>query len=384
MPKNKITIFFKKNFFKKPKSIAVAVSGGIDSLALTFLLNEFCLENKIKLHAITIDHKMRKGSSNEALKLNRLFTANKIAHKILTISTKKIPQKNIEANLREIRYELLHEYCISQKINALFLAHHQNDVAENFLIRLFRGSQLDGLSKMKELIQYKNIMLCRPFLEVKKIDLKTYLEQKKIKYFEDESNKDEKFLRNKIRNFLVSLEDSELVQERIVKLSEVIDENRKFIDEVLLQKAREILIFSQDGSFFLDVKKYQETSSEIALKILSLVLIEISGNSYKPRLKGLKNFEEEVLKMQKGKKKNFYGCMAKLLNKQEMHQIFENKRENLPEKILRIYRQEGSVKKPVQKFDKNTKIIDGRFLQKNNSTIPDKFYFRTILKEIFE
>jgi len=384
MLKNKIKIFFKNNFFKKPKSIAVAVSGGIDSLALTFILDEFCRENKIKLHAITIDHKIRKASSNEALELNRLLTANKIIHKILTISAKKIPLKNIEANLRNERYQMLHEYCNKQKIEHLFLAHHQNDVAENFLIRLFRGSQLDGLSKMKELIQYKNIKLCRPFLEIKKMDLKGYLRKKKIKYFEDESNKDEKFLRNKIRKFLASLDDSELVQERIVKLSEVIDENRKFIDEILLQKAREILIFSQDGSFLLDIKKYRETSSEIALKILSLVLIEISGNSYKPRLKGLKNFEEEVLKMQKGKKKNFYGCMAKLLNKEEMHQMYENKAENLPEKILRIYRQEDSVKRPVQKFDENTKIIDGRFLQKNNSKDPYKFYFRTILKEIFE
>lgn len=380
MLKNKLKTFFKNNFTTNPKTIAVAVSGGIDSLALTFLLNEFCVLQKIKLYAITVDHKMRKTSSNEALQLNKLLTKNKISHKILTINSKKIPQKNIEANLREVRYNLLYEYCTSQKIEHLFLAHHQNDAAENFLIRLFRGSQLDGLSKMQEVAEFKNIKLCRPLLTSQKIELEKYLKLHKIKHFEDESNEDEKFLRNKIRKFLASLEESELVQERIVKLSEILDENRQFIDEILLQKAREILFFQEEGAFLLNLEKYSQTSPKIALKILSLALTEIGGNIYKPRLEGLKNFENEILNLQKGKKKNFYGCMAKIINKDEMLAASMSASAG---SIIKIYREEGALKKPSQKFDEKVKIIDGRFLQKNNAVRPYKFYFRTILKRIF-
>ena len=312
---NIITKFFQDNFLKLPKAIAVAVSGGIDSLALTFLLHEFCRSQKIKLHTITVDHKMRKASAAEAEKLHKLLQKNKITHQILTLETKKIPQSNIEANLRKARYELLYNYCIKNKIEHLFLGHHLGDVAENFLIRLFRGSQLDGLSAMQEVSQFKQIKLCRPLLDVKKDELKTFLQDKKIKWFEDESNEDEKFLRNKIRKFFDQFEDKNLIQKRIKSASEVIKESKDFIDDILLREASNCLVFEPEGKFIINVGKYKKIPPQIALKILSLVLIEIGGNAYKPRLEGLKNFEKNILALKKGQKKNFYGCMAKLANK---------------------------------------------------------------------
>ena len=369
MLKNAIETFFKNNFDELPKTIAVAVSGGIDSLALTFLLDEFCRAKKIKLHAITIDHKMRKGSSDEALALAKIFVKNKIAHEILAIDAAKIPAKNIEASLREVRYDLLYGYCTKHKIEHLFLAHHQNDCAENFLIRLFRGSQIDGLSKMKEVSQFKKIKLCRPLLDVKKSDLQKYLQGQKIKWFEDESNLDKKFLRNKIRKFLMNLEESELVQERIVKFSENLGEIKEFEDEILLENAKKCLKFNQKGEFLLNLEEYKKIPTKIAQKILSLVLIEISGNIYKPRFYGLQNFEKEILKLEKGKKKNFYGCMAKI---------------DKNSKNLLIYREENSPQKLTQNFDEKTQIIDGRFLQKKSMNKPYKFYFRTILGRIFD
>lgn len=299
---NIINNYFQSNFIKIPKAIAVAVSGGIDSLALTFLLRDFCAQNNVKLLAVTVDHKMRKGSSGEALQLNRLLQKNKITHEILAINSKKLPQSNIEANLREARYELLYEFCLANKIDSLFLGHHLGDVAENFLIRLFRGSQLDGLSPMQEVAQFKKIKLCRPLLNVEKDELKKLLQVKKIKWFEDETNEDEKFLRNKIRKFFDSFEEKNLIQKRIKNASEIIKESKDFIDDILLQEASECLGFSDDGSFLIDLKKYQEISPNIALKILSLVLIEVSGNNYKPRLEGLKNFEQNILNLAKGKK----------------------------------------------------------------------------------
>jgi len=380
-----IKTFFKINFPKSPKRIAVAVSGGIDSLALTFLLRDFCVANNIELFAVTVDHKMRKASSTEALSLSKILQKSKITHKILTINKKDLPEVNIEASLREARYNLLYDFCLANKIEHLFLGHHIGDIAENFLIRLFRGSQLDGLSVMQEVMVLKKIKLCRPLLNVQKDELKKYLEACKIKWLEDETNDDEKFLRNKIRKFFEQFEDKNLIQKRIKSAAETIKESKDFIDEILLREAANCLAFEQEGSFLIDVKKYQEISPKIALKILSLVLIETSGKPYKPRLEGLKNFEKNILQLKKGQKKNFYGSMAAGVSYKIDRANVDYK--GYPQMTLlqiRIYRDKTEAENSLQNFDAKTDLIDGRFLVDKKSPKQSRFYFRTILKNLFQ
>ena len=226
---NNIEEFF-KNFFIK-KQIAVAISGGCDSLALTLALNNFCKKNKIKIQGLTIDHGIRKNSKIEAKKVGELLKKFKIPHKILTIPPAQIPQKNIEANLRELRYEILTNFCKKNDIEFLFVGHHLGDIAENFLIRLFRGSGLDGLSPIQKISEINGIKIIRPFLEISKDELKNYLIAKNIEWFEDESNDDEKFLRNKIRKFLASFDDKNLIEKRIYNASLEISKTRDFFDE---------------------------------------------------------------------------------------------------------------------------------------------------------
>ena len=307
---NILTKKIEKVFLEKkpPKKIAVAVSGGADSLALTLLLHEFCLAKKIELLAVTVDHKMRQGSSNEAAKLGKILAKEKISHQILTIERKEIPVSNIEASLRESRYELLHNFCLENKIKFLFLGHHLGDAAENFLIRLFRGSGLDGLSTIAEVSDFKKIKLVRPLLDLEKDQLKSFLEERKIKWFEDESNKDEKFLRNKIRNFFETFEEKNLIQKRIKNASDEIAKMRDFFDDLLLREAKKILKFSREGFCFLDLKKLQKLDAKIALKILALVAMEVSRQNYKPRLRELKIFYDYLLQDGKFKPRNFYGC----------------------------------------------------------------------------
>lgn len=308
-----LTIFtnkIEKLFLGKtlPKKIAVAVSGGADSLALTLLLHDFCEAKKIKLLAVTIDHKMRQGSSHEALQLNKILAKEKISHQILAVESKNIPTKNIEASLREMRYELLYNFCLANKIKFLFLGHHLGDVAENFLIRLFRGSGLDGLSTISELSDFRKIKLVRPLLDFEKDALKNFLNEKKIKWFEDESNADEKFLRNKIRNFFETFEEKNLIQARIKSAADEISKTRDFFDELLLHEAKKILKFNDAGFCFLNLKKFQKTDEKFALKILALLAMEVSQQNYKPRLKELKIFYDYLLQNSKIKPRNFYGC----------------------------------------------------------------------------
>ncbi len=324
----KIEEIFQK---KLPKKIAVAVSGGADSLALTLLLDDFCRTKKIKLFAITVDHKMRQASSKEALELGKILAKRKIPHEILTISAAKIPQKNIEAKLREMRYELFFNFCQKNKIEFLFLGHHLGDVAENFLIRLFRGSGLDGLSTMAEVSEFNKIKLIRPLLNSEKEHLKEFLRAKKIRWFEDETNEDEKFLRNKIRKFFDSFEEKNLIQKRIKNATDEIAKMRDFFDEIVLQEATKILELQRDGSFLINHKKFQKLDEKIALKILALVLMEVGEKNYKPRLEKLKNFYEYLVKNNDIKPRNFYGCMAKRFDEKRIIIFTELAKSLLPQ-----------------------------------------------------
>lgn len=253
---------------------------------------------------------MRESSSDEAESLGKILAKKKISHQILTIPRKKIPEKNIEAKLRELRYDLLKNFCTKNKIEFLFLGHHAGDVAENFLIRLFRGSGLDGLSTMGEVVNFNEIKLVRPLLDFEKEDLKKFLRAKKVKWFEDETNSDEKFLRNKIRNFLETLPETNLIQKRIKNASDEIAKMRDFFDELMWRETKEIVIF-EDERVLINRKKFRELDEKIALKILAFALMKIGKKNYKPRREKLERFYEYLVADDVLKLRNFYGCTAK-------------------------------------------------------------------------
>jgi tRNA(Ile)-lysidine synthase len=298
-----------KNFFIK-EQIAVAISGGCDSLALTLALNDFCKKNKIKIQALTIDHGIRKNSKIEAKKVGELLKKFKIPHKILTIAKKQIPQKNIEANLREIRYEMLTDFCKKNDIEFLFFGHHLGDIAENFLIRLFRGSGLDGLSPIQKISEVNYIKIIRPFLEISKDELKNYLIAKNIEWFEDETNDDEKFLRNKIRKFLASFDDKNLFEKRIYQASLEISKTRDFFDEIMSGYELEIIEQTADNITIINRGKLGEVNQAIALKILAKILMKIGDKKYKPRKEKLIRFFEYLIAEGVIKKREFYGCVV--------------------------------------------------------------------------
>lgn len=315
---NIINEFFEVNFIDNlPKKLAIALSGGCDSMALLFLLHDFCQRNNVELLAVTVDHQIRSNSFDEAQKVSKICQDSNISHQILQIPQSQIPTANIEANLRQARYELLYDFCQQHQIKYLFLGHHLGDIAENFIIRLFRGSGLDGLSSMAEINEYKDIYLARPLLNINKKELQDYLITKNIIWFEDETNKDEKFLRNKVRNFLNSLPDTDIIQGRIKRTADDISEVRDFYDDLMLQNAQQVLQIKED-SYLINIDKFKSLEPKIALKILALILMEVGKKPYKPRLIKLKNFYNHITQSNPIKQRNFYGCIVKQYNKNNL------------------------------------------------------------------
>ena len=167
------------NFKKKlschtTNNFCVAVSGGIDSMALSFLAKYYSIENKKKIHFFTIDHKLRKNSTSEAYLVKKKLKSFQISTKILTI--KKINKtKNLQSFARDNRYKLIINQSLTRKIDMILTAHHKDDLIENFFIRLLRGSGLKGLisfSNTKTKVKFDDkIFILRPLIDICKKDL---------------------------------------------------------------------------------------------------------------------------------------------------------------------------------------------------------------------
>ncbi len=202
------------NFKKKissyiPNTFCVAVSGGVDSMALSFLAKCYSLENNKKIYFFIVDHKLRKNSTFEANLVKKKLKLFQISSDILTI--KKINKKiNLQSFARDNRYKLIINQSLTKKIDMILTAHHADDLIENFFIRLLRGSGLKGLisfSKIKSKVTLDNkIFILRPLLDTPKKDL-IYISKNTFNFnVNDPSNLDDKFLRVKLRKLISNLE----------------------------------------------------------------------------------------------------------------------------------------------------------------------------------
>ena len=192
---------------KVKEDLAVAVSGGPDSLALAYLAKCYSLKHKIKVKYYVVNHKLRKESSLEANRVKKILKKIDIQCTILSWNGKK-PFKNIQAIARDKRYFLLANECKKNNIKQLLLGHHLNDLFENFLIRIVRGSGLNGLISFSKNTKYRDqdLNIVRPLMNLEKKDL-VYVSNEVFNFFvKDPSNINENYKRTRIRNLLYSLE----------------------------------------------------------------------------------------------------------------------------------------------------------------------------------
>lgn len=185
------------DFPDSSKKLGLAVSGGPDSLAL-LLLAHHCFEGRVS--AATVDHGLRQESRSEAEFVARICAERNIPHKILTPS---IPIRgSIQAAARKARYELLNGWMETEKIAYLATAHHADDQLETLIMRVLRGSGIDGMSGVRA----RRGHIIRPLLHMSKQSLVQYVEENGIAPIDDPSNRDQSFDRVRVRNALKHLE----------------------------------------------------------------------------------------------------------------------------------------------------------------------------------
>jgi tRNA(Ile)-lysidine synthase len=191
------------------KRIAVALSGGLDSVVL---LDTVCkARSKNQIYAFHIHHGLQKPADDWLVFCEKLAKKYKIHFdfRLLHLNAEEA-KGNVEARARAGRYEALADLCEEYGIEDLLLAQHQNDQAETILLQLLRGSGVAGLSAMpvnrtitSKLSTNQSLTLWRPLLNQSRKELEAYAKENKLKWIEDPSNQDRKYRRNAIRKDII-------------------------------------------------------------------------------------------------------------------------------------------------------------------------------------
>jgi tRNA(Ile)-lysidine synthase len=187
--------------FESGPCLAVAVSGGADSMALTILSHEWAARRAGSVLALTVDHGLRPESSAEAdLTLRRLADFGILGRKLIVTALVHGPA--LAERARAARYRLLLDACRAEGIVHLLLGHHRSDQAETVMMRALNGSATRGLAGMAALSETHSVRLLRPLLAIAPECLRVFLRARGLAWVEDPSNRDRAALRARLRQSL--------------------------------------------------------------------------------------------------------------------------------------------------------------------------------------
>jgi len=315
----KIYLEFEKNLRKYNSSqFSISVSGGTDSMALTFLAKCHSIRKNIDYFFYTVDHKLRSTSTKEAIQTKKKLKKFGIFCEILTWKNNK-NLSNLQAKARENRYELIFKKCLKNKVNLVLTAHQKNDLYENFFIRLLRGSGLKGLSSFQsyktKIKKNLDVYIVRPLINISKKDL-SYITSNTFNFhIEDPSNENDNFLRIKIRKLINQLEKYGLTFEKFNLTLENLDKSNRAIDFYVkknikkntskLIKKKSIII----NEFFFTQPE------EIVFRSLSQLIHNTGNKQSFTRGRKLLSLINDINFNKNFKKKTLSGCIFEKVNK---------------------------------------------------------------------
>ena len=278
--------------FERRPVIAVATSGGPDSLALALLAGDWATALGGRAVALTVDHRLRPESDAEARQVGRWLRARGIAHRVL-VSSGARPHANVQAVARGMRYDLLSSWCLDAGVLHLLLAHHIEDQAETILLRLGRGSGVVGLAAMAAVVEGAGLRLLRPVLTVSRARLRATLEARGQPWLDDPSNRDRTYARVRVRALLPALGAEGMTPARLADTARRLGRARQALEvdvASLLARATELY---PEGYCLLDRRLLARAPAEIGLRALASLLVSIGGHPSPPRLERLTSVRSE-------------------------------------------------------------------------------------------
>lgn len=254
-------------------TIVVGVSGGPDSMALLYILNEF--KNKMDLNIICahINHNKRKESEQEKIDLENYCKKNNITFEYIKVTN--WGDDNFHNEARSVRYNFFEELVYNYGAKYLMTAHQGDDLIETILMRIVRGSTLKGYSGFSRIVDKGDYKIIRPLITVTKDEILKFDEKNGIQYAIDESNNEDHYTRNRYRHTVLPFlkQEEPNIHKKFLKFSETLLKNSNYIDSVASKEFNKVF---QNGN--LDIDKFKSLDPVIQTKIIYNILEKIYGD----------------------------------------------------------------------------------------------------------
>lgn len=254
--------------------IAVAVSGGADSVALARLLAGWADARGVALSALTVDHGLRAHARDEARQVARWLSPLGIDHVTLTWDAGAACQTAVQARARNARYELMSRWCRAHGIDHLFVAHHLGDQAETVLMRLKRATTLFGLAAMSKRSERLGVTLCRPLLGLDKARLVATLRICGQDWIEDPSNSNPDFERVRVRGLLKHLQNEGVSAPCLGRVADAARRVSDIVDRAAHAFIRQACEQAAKGSLHIDADAFAQLPQAVRERVLVHVLVQ--------------------------------------------------------------------------------------------------------------
>ena len=318
--------------YEKNPHLAVAVSGGCDSLCLAILTSKWVSMNGGKITALIVDHGLRKNSKKECLKLQKILNKKKISNFCFKWMPLKKSKKSIQQKAREFRYNVFEDWCFKKNIFHLLIAHHFDDQKETLLMRLNDNSNIYGLSCMPKILFKKKVRILRPMLDFKKKEIIEYLKERKVEWFEDPTNKHLKYARNKFRKILPILEKKGLTDNKLKKILKGAQKERKRIETKTTEWFIKNIQIDDFGFAKININNFKSLKKNEFIFIFSRIFNIVSGSIYPPKSKYVENFFKQIKLKKTIKPINLGGCHI-FFSKKQLYVCRETFKKNRKQKI---------------------------------------------------
>lgn len=254
-------------------TVVVGVSGGPDSMALLYILNDFKEDIGFKLVCAHVNHNKRIESEQEKIDLEKYCKKNNIIFEYLKIT--KWGDDNFHNEARSVRYNFFESLIENYGAKYLMTAHQGDDLIETILMRIVRGSTLKGYSGFSSIVDKGTYKIVRPLISVTKDQIMEFNHKNNIEYATDQSNNEDHYTRNRYRHKVLPFLKGEekQVHKKFLKFSETLLENGNYIDNEANKVFNRVV---QDAS--LDIERFKQLDKVIQTKIIYNILERIYGD----------------------------------------------------------------------------------------------------------
>ena len=323
--------------FERRPHLAIGVSGGADSLALALLADRWARARGGSITALTVDHRLRPESGQEAAAVGAWMAARGIHHRVLPWIGEK-PAGALQPAARQARRDLLVEYCRGTGVLHLLLAHHADDQAETVIMRAAADSGRDGLSGMSAVGEIAELRILRPLLAVSRARLEATLAATGQRWIDDPSNRNPRFLRTLARTVAAEAGDT-------VGAAQDFGALRAGRDAAVGELLAAAVALHAEGWASVDAARLAEPAAELGRRALARTLMTIGDRAYPPSGDGLDRLYDELVCGKLAAGRTLAGCRV------------------LPrrDRVL-IVREAGAIRDTVTVRSAGSVLWDGRFV----------------------